>query len=394
VPDTRASDSADIDWGTLAGLALGPVVALGFARFAYSLLLPGMRADLGWSFAEAGTINTANAVGYLVGAIAATAVSRHFGPRAAFGAGLLVTSVAVLASAATGAFALLLVLRFVAGVAGAVVFVVGAALASGLVVGERGGAVIGVYLAGAAAGVVVSGAVVPALLDGSGHDGWRLGWLALGGLSVAATGVALGAAARAPVPAGPPRAAPGWRAAPIAPAMLAYGLFGAGYIAYATFIVAYLREGGAGTVEVALFWMLLGLTSLACVFAWGGVLRRLRGGRGLALTAGVTAAGAALPLLSDATAVSFASAALFGCAFLAVPTAATAFGRSAHPPHHWTVAIAALTVAFALGQCAGPVVAGLLSDGAAGIRSGLILSVAVLAAGSLVALAQPHRVAD
>jgi len=108
-------------------------------------------------------------------------------------------------------------------------------------------------------------------------------------------------------------------------------------------------------------------------------------------TLAARAAGAGLPLLLDATAVSFASAALFGCAFLAVPTAATALGRTAHPPHHWTIAISALTVAFALGQCLGPVFAGVLSDGASGVRSGLVLSVALLAAGAAVALAQPHR---
>ncbi len=35
--------------------------------------------------------------------------------------------------------------------------------------------------------------------------------------------------------------------------------------------------------------------------------------------------------------------------------------------------------------------AGVLADGEAGIRSGLVLSVAILAASALVALAQPHR---
>lgn len=41
------------------GLAAGPVVALGFTRFAYALLLPGMRDQLGWSYAAAGGMNTA-----------------------------------------------------------------------------------------------------------------------------------------------------------------------------------------------------------------------------------------------------------------------------------------------------------------------------------------------
>ena len=379
------------DWRVVLGLALGPVVALGFARFAYGLLLPGMRADLGWSFAKAGTVNTVNAAGYLVGAIAATAVSARLGPRRAFCVSLVVCAFAVVLSATTGAFAVILMLRFVSGVAGAVTFVSGAALASGI---ELGSAVLGVYLGGAAAGVVASGVVVPALLDGSGANGWQLGWLGLGGLSLAASGVAIGAAARAPEPPSAPVSAAGWQAGPIWVAMAAYGCFGAGYIAYATFIVAFLRDRSAGTLEIAAFWIVLGLAALSTVVWWGRALARLRGGLGLAASTGVTAVGASLPLISGAAPMTFASAVLFGSAFLAVPTAATAFGRGAHPPHHWTVAISALTVAFAVGQCLGPVMAGVLSDGPSGIRAGLTLSVVILGFGAVLAVAQPHRAAS
>jgi hypothetical protein len=35
--------------GTALVLALGAAVSLGLARFSYALLLPAMRADLGWS---------------------------------------------------------------------------------------------------------------------------------------------------------------------------------------------------------------------------------------------------------------------------------------------------------------------------------------------------------
>ena len=44
-----------------AALALATAVSLGLARFSYGLLLPPMRADLGWSYALAGGMNTANA---------------------------------------------------------------------------------------------------------------------------------------------------------------------------------------------------------------------------------------------------------------------------------------------------------------------------------------------
>ena len=35
-------------------LSLGAAVSLGITRFSYGLLLPPMRADLGWSYALAG----------------------------------------------------------------------------------------------------------------------------------------------------------------------------------------------------------------------------------------------------------------------------------------------------------------------------------------------------
>jgi len=72
--------------GVVLGLAMGPAVALGLGRFAYALLLPAMRADLGWSYAVAGAMNTANAIGYLIGALGrrrslyALATSEHFSP--------------------------------------------------------------------------------------------------------------------------------------------------------------------------------------------------------------------------------------------------------------------------------------------------------------------------
>lgn len=51
-------------------LALGVTVSNSFARFAYALVLPAMRSELHWSYAQAGWLNTANAIGYLTFVIA------------------------------------------------------------------------------------------------------------------------------------------------------------------------------------------------------------------------------------------------------------------------------------------------------------------------------------
>jgi len=56
-------------FSVVAALSLGPAVSNSFARFAYALMLPAMRADLGLNYSQAGALNTANAIGYLGGAL-------------------------------------------------------------------------------------------------------------------------------------------------------------------------------------------------------------------------------------------------------------------------------------------------------------------------------------
>src|SRR5450432_457089 len=104
----------------VVGLSMGPVIALGLARFAYALLLPVMRSDLGWSYADAGAMNTANAAGYLAGALLATAAARQFGIKQAFMTAMIVTATAVGAAGLTASFAALMTLRFLAGVSGGI----------------------------------------------------------------------------------------------------------------------------------------------------------------------------------------------------------------------------------------------------------------------------------
>jgi predicted MFS family arabinose efflux permease len=369
----------------VAGLAMGPAVALGLARFAYALLLPAMRADLGWNYATAGAMNTANAAGYLLGALIAAQVARRFGVKQTFLAGILVTAVAIGASGTTGHFATLLLLRVLAGTMGALAFVAGGAItaaASGTT--SRAPLALGIYFAGGGIGVAMSAVTVPTLLD---RFGWRGGWLALGALGILASLVALPALRRSPLPASQPRRQPAgpWPLRTIAIELCGYVLFGAGYIAYATFIIAQLRAASYfGPHEVSLFWALLGLAAVAGVFVWSPLLARLKGGRGAAATIAVVTLGAALPLLSDGRAMAYLSAILFGGSFLSVITAVTSFARRAAPPEAWTKAIAALTVAFGTGQCVGPVLSGYLSDGPNGVRLGLQLSVGILITSALL----------
>jgi predicted MFS family arabinose efflux permease len=262
----------------IVGLAMGPAVALGLGRFAYALLLPAMRADLGWNFAQAGALNTANAAGYLIGALVAAPVGRRMGDKRVFAFSLVLAALAVGASGLTADYMALLALRVAAGFTGALGFVCGAGLASAAAMGgskHRAPTLLGIYFAGAGMGITASALAVPPLL---GTVGWRGGWLVLGALALAATAFGCLALRRAPEPsyASADNARAGSSPRVVACTLVAYGLFGAGYIAYATFIIAYLRGAeGFTSGDITRFWLIFGLSSIAAVFAWGRILGRL-----------------------------------------------------------------------------------------------------------------------
>ena len=288
----------------------------------------------------------------------------------------------------SGDYAVLAVLRAIAGAAGALSLITGGALASAAGGGggkARPALALGIYFGGAGFGMVVSAIVLPVLVA---DVGWRSGWFGLGMLSVAAIAAALPALSRAPEVAARQahrRSAFSLQAIQgLHAILLSYVLFGAGYIAYTTFIVAYLHNRlGFGASDVTLFWACAGVAATAAGLAWGPLLSRLSGGRGVALANAVVMLGATSGLVATRPAV-FASA-CFGGSFLIVPTSVTAFVRKAAPPRMWTAAIAALTVVFAIGQCIGPWLSGVVSDTSYGVAGGLLLSGGVLAAAALIA---------
>ncbi|MFF3689612.1 YbfB/YjiJ family MFS transporter [Streptomyces sp. NPDC002187] len=377
------------------GLAAGPVVALGFTRFAYALLLPSMRSELDWTYAAAGGLNTANALGYIIGAGSAAWWSKRLGAGRSFVLGIVISALALFGSGLTGDFTALSVLRFIGGLSTAVTFVVGSALASRVHTGgrqQRSAALVGVYMAGVGIGVVGSGIVVPAALTAWGASGWQAGWLLMGLLALLAAGPAAWAAKAVP-PAPPAGAAQGRSGlGRMTPSFIWYVLFGAGYVSYMTFVIALLRDQGMGTWSTAAFFIVLGAASaLATLLVWGRIIGRLRGGAAPALVSAVVLVGVLPVLLFDGTTAAVVSAVIFGAGFMAGPTSITVLARRMLPQHAWTSGIAWLTVAFSVGQAVGPLISGILSDSEGGIAKGLWLSVVLLAVSAAVALIQRER---
>lgn len=386
-------------------LSLGAAVSLGITRFAYGLLLPPMRADLGWSYTLAGSMNTSNALGYFIGALIAPALMRRFGVTTVLLIGALFASAFM---AMTGFFTdsvWLLLQRALAGIASALVFVSGGVLAArlGMTDPKRSGLLLGIYYSGTGIGIVVSALLVPVLLAHAatarwlGYASWASAWWVLAVVCLLATALLVWPArvmrllmtttgdSRLPHRR--------FRVWAFSYSLAGYSMFGVGYIGYMTFVIALLREQGASDARVTWFYALLGIAVMASSRVWAGLLDRHKTGRALAILNALLAVAVLLPALTNVFLMILASGLLFGGVFLSVVASTTALVRHNLPAHQWAAGISAFTTVFAAGQIVGPIIVGLIADGSAmnnadSLARGLLFSAIALTIGALLASRQ------
>ncbi len=380
-------------------LSLGAAVSLGITRFAYGLLLPPMREDLLWSYTLAGGMNTANAVGYLLGALASPVLMKRWSPSTLLMWGSMGASVFMALSGFFVSVWPLMTQRLLAGVASAVVFVAGGLLAArlGARQPQRSGWLLGLYYGGTGIGIVLSALLVPVVLDWAQAQlhAWAWAWWCLALMCVLATVVL----------AWPARVLGRWDAANPAQATLTtpalsfqprrmgfalagYTGFGVGYIGYMTFVIALLREQGAMTSVITVFYAALGLAVVLGSRIWAGLLDRHRDGQAIGRLNALLGVATLLPALTTQPLLLLLSGVVFGAVFLSVVASTTAFVRHNLPPALWGMGISAFTIVFAAGQIVGPTVVGLIADGPGGLERGLVFSAVALWVGSALAFRQ------
>jgi MFS family permease len=354
-----------------------------------------MRADLGWSYTLAGSMNTANALGYLLGALLTPWLMRRVGPSVLLWGGAVLASLFMgLSGFFTGAEPLLLQ-RLLAGFASALVFISGGLLAARLAASNprNSGLLLGMYYGGTGLGIALSALLVPWVLDATATlaHGWRWAWWLLALVSLLASAALVWPARvmaqwEAATPTAGAQATFRWQ--PFGFALAGYTLFGVGYIGYMTFVIALLRSQGSSALAVTVFYALLGLAVMASSRIWAGLLDRHRNGRALAILNALLGLATVLPALTQSWPLVLASGLLFGGVFLSVVASTTALVRHNLPPGAWAVGISAFTTVFAAGQIVGPTVVGWIADGPGGLARGLVFSAVALWTGALLALKQ------
>lgn len=376
-------------WLWTCGVSVAPMVAIAMGRFGYTLVLPAMTADLGWSYGLAGGLNSAMAVGYLAGALTTTPMAARRGVSGTVVVGVVCATASLMLSGCfTNPYVLMLV-RFVAGASGAWAFVGGAELVGRIVARERAPqGMVGLYFGGVGLGLVLSGALVPQTVE---HLGWRAGWWLMGALSGAALVPVLMATrlAERRVKASAIERTGLVPAVPLVllPTMVAYFLFGLGYIAYMTFAVALVREGAVGEHGDELLWCSLGVGALVVSFVWPRLFTRFPGRSTLAILLVADAGGTSLLVAGNGLPELVGSALVVGGCLTGIVGAVTMVARQSLPDSAVLSGLSGLTVVFAVGQFIGPTLFGAISD-VVGLTTSLWLSAAVLFAAGMSALAQ------
>lgn len=401
-----------------------PVVfgSLGLARFGYSVILPSMQASLELSNAQAGGLATANLVGYLAFSIIGGALAARFGPRRIVTVGLVLAGLGMALTGLAQAFLPAAIWRALTGVGSGLSNVPVMGLLSAWFAARRRGLASGIAVMGASLGLIVVGPLVPAILSAYGGEGWRVGWLLFGGvtLAIALVGYVLlrnrpgekglrplgeetslppSNPVRQPEPGGAQLAKPGglqWGLVYRSPVVwhlgLVYSAFGFAYIIYMTFFTKFLiSESGYSQEAAGSLFMTMGWFTLLSGLMWGIVSDAI-GRRGtMVMVYLVQAVAIVLFGLRPASLGLTLSAVLFGLTAWSLPTIMAATCGDVLGPRLAPAALGFVTLFFGLGQAIGPSVAGAMADAANTFSTGFLLAgfVSILGAAGALMLRMP-----
>ncbi|MDI7860798.1 MFS transporter [Rhizobiaceae bacterium n13] len=378
----------------LAG-AIAMASAMGFGRFSFTPILPGMISGLPMSAADAGLVASGNFAGYFVGAVLSAYGWAAGRERMVALLSLLASSVLLAAMGLTGSVPVFVAIRFLAGIASAFAMIFTSSIVLGhAAAAARSDRVHASHFGGVGAGIALSSLVVMlvGLATQGGHDGWRIDWLAGAAFSLAGT-----VAVWWLLPAAPPRGnqATGeppisWTA-PLLLTTLSYGLFGFGYVITATFLVTMARQGAAGPAVEFLCWFIAGVTAAVSIAAWRPFLVRW----GLAVTymAGLLteALGVVATVMLPPAAAPLVGGLLFGATFMMITAYGLQIGRKLSPESP-RKALAFMTAAFGIGQIIGPLVAGAMAESTGSFAAPTLTAAAVLAVCMLLVIPVARRI--
>jgi MFS family permease len=367
-------------WYVVAAGTLCIFASLGMGRFALGMLLPAMAESLKLTYSQMGLISTSNFIGYLVAVLLCSYISAKIGSRLLIFFALLLVAVSMLLISRANSFTTVAIIYTLTGVgSGASNVPMMALVASWFSTRQRGKAA-GFVVIGSGFAILLSGKLIPYLNQLSVADGWRTSWLVLGIIVLFISIICFVVIRDTPAELGlepvdsnkksrmgttPKFAEESFSASrkDIYHLGAIYFLFGYTYVIYATFIVTTLvQERGFSEAVAGNFWSWVGFLSLFSGPVFGTLSDKLGRKTGLILVFTIQMFAYLLVALSLPVKFLYLSIGCYGIVAWSIPSIMTALVGDYVGPQKTARVFGFITFIFALGQIAGPAIAGFLAE--------------------------------
>ncbi len=353
-------------WVSVALIALGAAVAQAFGRFAYGVLLPAVRDDLGISNTVAGTISAVNVGGYLLGTLLVAWVASRIRLLEVLRLGLTLTALGLFIAAIANSPGLLMVGLLLTGVGGAAVWIPAPIVAADAMPAQHRPMAVGLMGSGIGLGIVFTGFVSAHVRVTQGDAGWPtvfwvdaiIACITLVGLllvvrhqqgQTSSKGGFGGFSAL--------RRMRGWL-----PLTLAYSAFGFMYLLIIGFLTTRLEDDSGWSAQSAAY----AFTLLGIAMVFGGPLsiwvRKRLGSRTTISLVFLLWTILTLVVLSGATVPTLLAVVGLGMLFTSLPGLVTVVVVENTSANDYGPAYSAITLAFGLAQTVSPQIGGVIAD--------------------------------
>ncbi|EMF0718381.1 MFS transporter [Citrobacter freundii] len=362
-------------------------LGMGIGRFLYTPMLPVLLSEGQFTFSQLSWIASTNYAGYLTGSLLFSFGLFHLPARLRpmLLTSALATGGLILAMAIVTQPALVMLIRFLAGVASAGMMIFGSMV---VLHHTRHPFVIAALFSGVGAGIFLGNEYVIAGLRYalSSHTLW-LGAGALSGLLFLLMAILL------------PSRGSELPAAPLAKTAhqpmswwllaLLYGLAGFGYIIVATYLPLMAKNAGSPLLTAHL-WSLVGVAIIPGCFGWLWAAKRWGVLQCLTANLLIQSACVVLTLASGSLLLLVISSVGFGATFMGTTSLVMPLARQLSVPRNINL-LGLVTLTYGIGQILGPLLTSLLGSGAVAIINATLCGAIALFLAALISATQLYK---
>lgn len=380
-------------WIMLAVVALAAAVGQAFGRFAYGVLLPAVRDDLGISNTLAGLIGATNVGAYLLGTLLVAWATSRFKLLGVMRTGLILATSGLLLAGISNSPLLLAFALFTMGIGGALLWIPAPLIAAAGLPDHRRSLAVGLVGSGMGLGVVFVSLVSAGLRAEQGDSAWSMMYqlqFVIGFLILIA--VLIFVRYEQERPSGGSgfggftalKRMPGWR-----PLIVTYGCFGLMYLMVVGFLTTRLEDdSGWSSTDAATGFTLTGMAMMVGGPIFVTIAQRLTVRLTLTLSFGLWSLFTAI-ILSGIYIPTLAACIGLGLVFSSLPTLITLYVVENTTAEDYGPCFAAATLVFGIAQIFSPAIGGYLADISGSFALVFALSATISIVGLMTSLRLP-----